>query len=498
MGEFNASILTKSINNFCVLFYLFFSEIILCKPNPCRHGGKCRIINSRQFSCNCEDTGYEGDLCERGVVTLPDFPKLIFGNPSESLELQAKPDNSLTVYFNTTMNLSIQPEKLTIQHPASKAKFQVMGNKPGVGMVSYSLDGVSKNDFTVPETTFVFIGRNVSSQNNVYTRLGLLVDELPIGCQNMKMENFPACSFKTAFINSTKSNATVIESGTVHIITPDNKTIPLSLVGYDFSFPRLTGKQVLERLAQLTNITEQRQTDNQRSGARGCSDFQLPGRDLIELVQNDALPRSFLRYFKDQLPLWLKVRVSENSNLFDIENTLVNLVQTTDAHITHPFCKFPDNIQSVVVLYRPTVNYSISVENNQLSLSSKGSCFATDICESGVFLTLSHGASRKLATLQFMQDMANKGWELSVYSLSFTTPRRYNRIVSSVPDGHLAEDFSDFHYNWWWKGSAKIHLSDSGYAVNLKMTGEAFSFATDLNAVSITFLKLFSFKEKMT
>ena len=471
----------------CFVLLIIFSEILLCKPNPCRHGGKCGIINSRQFLCNCEHTGYKGDLCERGVVTLPDFPKLISGNPSESLELQAKPDDSLTVHFNPTMNLTIQPEKLTIQHPASNAEFQVMGNKPGVGMVSYSLDGVSKYDFTVPETSFVFIGRTVSSQKSVFTRLGLLVDELPIGCQNMKIENFPACSFSTVFINSTKSNATVIESGTVHIITPDNKTIPLSLAGYDFSLPRPTRKEVMERLARLTNITEQRQTDNQRSGSHECSDFQLTGRDLIELVQDDVLPRSFFRCFTDQLPLWLKVRVSENSNLFDIENTLVNLVQTTDAHITHPICKFPNNIQSTVVLYLPTVNYSISVENNQLSLPSKGSCFATDICESGVFLTLSQRARGKLATLQFMQDMANKGWELSVSSLSFTTPRRYNRIVSSVPDGHLAEDFSDFHYNWWWQGSANIHLSDSGYAVNLKMTGEAFAFVEDLNAVSITF-----------
>ena len=90
-----------------------------------------------------------------------------------------------------------------------------------------------------------------------------------------------------------------------------------------------------------------------------------------------------------------------------------------------------------------------------------------------------------------MQDMANKGWEFLVTSFGFTTPRRYNRVVSSVPDGHLAEDFSDFHYNWWWQGSANIHLSDSGYAVNLKMIGEAFAFAKDVNAVSIIFFEVF-------
>ena len=99
----------------------FFSEIILCKPNPCRHGGQCIVISSKQFSCDCEQTGYEGNLCERGVVTPPDFPKLIPGHPSEKLEMGAKPENSLTVNLHPTMNLTIQPEKLIIQHPASKA-----------------------------------------------------------------------------------------------------------------------------------------------------------------------------------------------------------------------------------------------------------------------------------------------------------------------------------------------------------------------------------------
>ena len=282
----------------------FSSEIILCKPNPCLHGGQCIVISSRQFSCDCEQTGYEGSLCERGVVTPPDFPKLIPGHPSKTLEMGAKPENSLTVYLNPTMNLTIQPEKLIIQHPASKAEFQITGYNSAVGMVTYSLDGVNKYDFTAPRKSVVFIGRNVSSQDSVYTRLGLLAGELPVGCQRMDIKKFRACDVKIAFhTNSNISTPTFIESGPVHIITSNNRTIPLSLVGYDFSSPLPLEKDIMERLIGLTSKSDRWQVSDQRTD---CYNIGLTGEDLIEIIQKDTFSKSFLRYLTDQLPLWLR------------------------------------------------------------------------------------------------------------------------------------------------------------------------------------------------
>ena len=80
-------------------------------------------------------------------------------------------------------------------------------------------------------------------------------------------------------------------------------------------------------------------------------------------------------------------------------------------------------------------------------------------------------------------------------SFGFTTPRRYNRSVSSVPNGHLVQNFSDFYYNWWWQGSANIDLSNKDQAVNMKMSGEAFAFAENLDAVSIAFSRAVSFEQ---
>ena len=356
---------------------------------------------------------------------------------------------------------------------------------------------MNKYDFTAPRKSVVFIGRNVSSQNSVYTRLGLLAGELPVGCQRMDIKKFRACDVKIAFHTniSNISTPTLIESGPVHIITSNNRTIPLSLTGYDFSSPLPLEKDIMERLIGLTSLSDRWQVSNQRPD---CYNIGLTGEDLIEIIQKDAFSKSFLRFLTDQLPLWLRFRVREESNLFDIGNVQSNLFLTTDAHLTYPVCKFPVHIPTALVLYHPTVNFNISVENSHLSLSSKGSCFAADICELGVFLTLSQRARKKFATMQFMQDLTLGGWELLVSSFGFTTPRRYNRSVSSVPNGHLVRNFSDFFYNWWWQGSANIELSNEDQAVNMKMSGEAFAFAENLDAVSIAFFRAVSFEQNTT
>ena len=153
-------------------------------------------------------------------------------------------------------------------------------------------------------------------------------------------------------------------------------------------------------------------------------------------------------------------------------------------------------MQSTLVLYRPTLNYNISVEKNHLLLSSKGSCFAADICEPGVFLAFSQRARKKFATMQFMQDLALGGWKLLESSFGFTTPRRNNTSANSVPNGHLVGNFSDFYYNWWWQGSSNVDLSNEDQAVNMKMSGDVFAFTEDLDAVSTDFSLADSFKKK--
>ena len=40
-----------------------------CNPNPCEHGGVC-TQTSREFSCDCRDTGYTGAVCHACELKL--------------------------------------------------------------------------------------------------------------------------------------------------------------------------------------------------------------------------------------------------------------------------------------------------------------------------------------------------------------------------------------------------------------------------------------------
>ncbi|KAJ7327684.1 hypothetical protein OS493_026561 [Desmophyllum pertusum] len=155
------------------------------------------------------------------------------------------------------------------------------------------------------------------------TRLGLLDGELPIGCQKKKLDSYP-CDITMLYDSSSTVSNDLIESRTCPHRYTNNKTIPLSLVGYDFSSPHQTRQEILEKLISHTKVSEKMQADHHTPVNQKCS-FQLTAEALIEFIQKDALPKSFLRYFADQLPLWLKVTVGEDSNLFATENTLANL-----------------------------------------------------------------------------------------------------------------------------------------------------------------------------
>ena len=42
---------------------LYLSEVEMCKPNPCQHGGHCGRVNDHAFNCTCSGM-WTGNLCE--------------------------------------------------------------------------------------------------------------------------------------------------------------------------------------------------------------------------------------------------------------------------------------------------------------------------------------------------------------------------------------------------------------------------------------------------
>ena len=60
-----------TLDNFlvCVFFFFVFQlNLDYCMESPCQHGTCVNEIDG--FFCDCENTGYEGDLCEYGKSKL--------------------------------------------------------------------------------------------------------------------------------------------------------------------------------------------------------------------------------------------------------------------------------------------------------------------------------------------------------------------------------------------------------------------------------------------
>eukprot|EP00794_Sanderia_malayensis_P014863 gene14863-16407_t len=52
------------------------AKIEICTSDPCQHGGICQEISKTEYKCDCQNTGYKGETCNRGVIKIPEFPML--------------------------------------------------------------------------------------------------------------------------------------------------------------------------------------------------------------------------------------------------------------------------------------------------------------------------------------------------------------------------------------------------------------------------------------
>ena len=138
----------------------FFSEINLCKPNPCAHGGKCIVVSDKRFNCDCSNTGYNGHLCQRGIVVVPDFPQMINGEISDVFYIRAKPENNFNIKLTTVVNNSVSfhpSDTLSLYAPAEEVSFRVTPLRTGLIQIKYTLFGRDSFVFDQPPDGILYV-----------------------------------------------------------------------------------------------------------------------------------------------------------------------------------------------------------------------------------------------------------------------------------------------------------------------------------------------------
>ncbi|KAL9962843.1 hypothetical protein ACROYT_G031988 [Oculina patagonica] len=441
-------------------------EINTCKPNPCRHEGKCLAKDENGLMCNCEQTGYKGKQCEIGFITTPVFPKLRPNTRSETLSVLARPSKHLKLSFNSQDGAMFHPESIEIQFPNRKGAFKVEAAEPGIQAVSYYIEGGNKVDFQTPERSVLFVASELPSHD---TKPSPLNGELPIGCEKHETQEHFSCKLR---LLSTAPWAGTHRStnGVVHFATTNNQIIPLSLIGLNLKELRVSRDQMIETGIAKTSKSKKFSLSYQRNDK--CYSKIADAKNILELIENDAFPSSFMQALSAMAPEWLTLAVSETNEYFDIQNIAVNLASDFE-HCSG----FPFQGASSLAYYRPALNYTVRVAQNEVSLFADGrTCFAINVCKPGLFTKLPKEQAEHLkSTLNVFQDMKDCcGIDLTVNSIGFLDIEETSHFVKGVIwNGTDLQKLSLFSFNAWLKGSLDWRMEIPKLLfVTFKITGE--------------------------
>ena len=454
------------------------AEVKTCKPNPCRHGGKCLALNRTSFACECKGTGYKGNQCQTGFVSTPIFPKLRPNVSSGTLDLMARPSKRIQVSLHSGKGLTFEPLSVEIQFSKNKGEFTVKGEKPGIQVVTYTLEGESKNDFQTPQRSVVLVAPAKSDDNGQSTALQLPKEELPIGCEEHRRKQ--SCEMR---LLSTEpwTGTPVSTNGIVHFATANNHTIPLSLAGLNLKDLRISREELIAAAIAKTSPQKAFLVLLQRNG--GCQSRVANSGNLLELMNSDAFASSFMQAFSEMAPEWLNLAVNGTNNAFDIQNIAVNLAPDSE-HCSG----FLLSKKSSHAYYRPAVHYKMLVDQQEVSLFADGStCFTINFCQPAVFINFPEIQANILkSSLNVFRNMKDTGVDLKVDSIGFLdSMETYQFVKGIVWNGMELQELLPFSYNMWLKGSLDWQMKiPKLLSVTFKVTGETMIKSRNIHTVS--------------
>ena len=463
---------SSDVHNFFV-----YAEIQICRPNPCRNGGRCEAADQTRFRCDCKDTGFGGERCQVGIITIPEFPTLGMNSSSDPFSLKAHPSERIMISMESSSDLTIEPSAVQIRKPSSSADFVVMSQSPGLKVISYSAQTSDGTDFTDPEDSVVFVSPKIPAQKSIYGRLLLSTEDIPLGCYEHTSKDL-SCNAKFVSTTPWTSDTT---TGIVHLYGSDAIPVPLSITGMDLKHMNIAK----EKLIGTAVLSSSNLKDGMASIDSGqCSSVQLGQSDVLELMDHSSLASSFLAIISERTPGWFGISVSDDEQAFAINNIRVNLAGEPSKNPA--FSTFPLSTSSSIAYQCPKIKCNIHLESSELSISlEKGSCFAVDICKSSALIHFSPSNKNDLKSLKPFLEMKNKGLEVTVESVGFfgdgvNTPQTRSGIWKyQLPvQSHPAQ------YNLWLGGSMMWAMQiPRSVQISIYLQGQAFLYTEDLEEV---------------
>ena len=431
------------------------------------------MASNTEISCDCTNTGYEGDRCQIGIIYTPDFPKLKAGIETNLQTVSAHPTEDLIVTIDTDEQITFNPSnKIKLNNTCFEVNLSVQAKIPSLCLIKYRVGGSNKNEFRTPKDQPIYVGSQDYPNGTVFSKFSLVDGELPQGQHKHEKKDPLSCKIT---LHSTapwedKDSMEFQTTGVVTVKGTENISLPLSLVGVDSSSLNLSQDKVLHSLTS-------------RSAA-------ITGPDLYELLQNDSFAISLMQKISKLSPCWLVVRGLKNDTVFNTYNTFGSVTSPSEAPVTCRRSELPFLPDTTAAFYCPQIATEISFDQDKLQLPRKSiSCLAVDLCHAALALSFSETGSKSITKgMQLLQDMKSKGWDFDLQALGLSSDGILHRKIQGlVWNGQRIVNLAAFPQNIWLRGNANIvAASTNGLQISLRFKGEAVIGVKRVDEVSVS------------
>ena len=461
-------------------------------PDPCHHGGSCSEYNG-DFFCDCTNTGFEGGMCEWGIIQIDSIPTLSPGI-DYSFNISARPDHQLMLLLSLKSDEEafISPDFVEFDNATTINTVTVSSMIEGTNQIIITLAGVSMHQFITPEPV-TFLVKHEESVPLYSANRNLEVDILEPSCCLDNAFTYTCRNLHIVDIVSSCQQTTEGVIPGVSFLKGNNITVPLSFGavmvdapgnGFKVESVHVTQSCAICQQIQLFSSSERSssvQCSSSMAGPQGCYCYRLSAADIEQKLQFEALATTYLSYIGFLLPDWLDLTPLASSRVHLDDSFHTSLTEASklqeEIYCHHFLPGMATSGLHSVLKYRGNmqvgVNGQVASYGSFIISSSDLICVAVDLCE-GYESTLHISMPLAFPYLEspFFATLKEHGWELRIKGISI------NRW-KPLPANSFVEALRPVTY---WNGydSVTPHLGPIAMAFSAALEG-AWNISSEIN-----------------
>ena len=395
----------------------------MCYPNPCKHNGTCIQTEENTFMCDCDGVGYTGKTCNVLLINAPELSALTVNSEVE-VPLSSYPDREFMLHLvpDDRPSLKVNPSMMLFSQEHTNYSVKILARKPGKYRLKYEVNDQTLNYQLVPPA-IILATNDMVNKSDYFDKYGVKPGLLQPGC----------CSYENLLQKQCSSGVQVILKSTcgwkISKKSPFTTGIIFSSLN-SFDMPiAIAGAKVRPRNSEiLINLNndefESNCTECSDTSDKQCNNKPVSLNDVQSFLCHESLATSYFFQSSRLTPRWLKLNALSSSRTHDIHSYMVKLVYPENLKTMSGCSKLTtvtDGLYSVM-LYSGSLRVKIDKESVRFRPSTSSAfCFAVNLCEgksSPLYIAIPDEAQTVLQSLEFMNDLKNKGWTVTVNSLA--------------------------------------------------------------------------------